>query len=341
MPYRRNSEMPAAVRSAYSDSCQTTFRKAFNAAYDQYHEEGRAFAVAHSAAKRCMGMKADFTTTTNSSNDAIWTFSSTTTTPTDYEADAQKAFGEIKAEPMETDKLDRWLKGEIPRRILAIPFGGPIPSPKSPRGVDVDAEWFSERTDLFDGHKALLSSRERLVDWHHDNDPTGTMKGAVLGRLVFDEQPEDDGYWADFWAKAGEKRLALVKQLEERGTKLYGSSQAAYKKADTDTGEILVWPVIREAISTSPQNTLAVMPPLKAVLTHPEIGELPVGALKALFVGLGNLSADLRTTSLGGEYEAKAGRVLSADSAAAIRRAVEELAGLLDQLKRYASNEAD
>ena len=76
----------------------------------------------------------------------------------------QKALDELKAEPMTTGQLDRWLKGLIPRRLLAVPFGGPIPSANAPKGVDIDGEWFSDRTDLFDGHRALLATRDRLVD---------------------------------------------------------------------------------------------------------------------------------------------------------------------------------
>lgn len=261
---------------------------------------------------------------------------------------AQKAWAEVKAEPMSSGDLDRWLAGRRPRRILVLPHGGPIPKADAPLGVDIDGEWFSERTDIFDGHKALLETRQRVVDWHHDQDPTGTMKGAILGSVILDDHDESvsvdeelrTGRWGDLWANAGEKRLALVAQLEARGARIFGSSEAAYKKA-SPTGEILTWPIIREAMSTSPQNTYAVMPPLKAVLTHPLISEVPAGALKALLFGLDNLASDLRATSLGGEPAAKAGRVLSAANEAALSHALSDLSGVLDQLQRYAAAERD
>jgi hypothetical protein len=221
--------------------------------------------------------------------------------------------GEMKAEPFDSTQLDNWLSGKIPRRILAVPFGGPIPAPKAPLGVDIDGEWFSERTDLFGGHKALLASRERLVDWHHDNDPTGVMKGAILGRLVLDAKAETAGWWGDFWAKAGEKRLALVAQLEARGARLYGSSQAAKGSVSVDesTGEILVWPMIREAISTSPQNTYAVLPSLKALLDGDyDLDTVSAGALRAYALG-DNLGSDLGGTSAKGDHRAVSGRVPS------------------------------
>ena len=35
---------------------------------------------------------------------------------------------ELKAEDMNASRLDRWLSGAIPRRVLVVPFGGPIPT---------------------------------------------------------------------------------------------------------------------------------------------------------------------------------------------------------------------
>ena len=255
---------------------------------------------------------------------------------------------EIKAEPLSTPQLERWLAGRMPRRVLVVPFGGPIPSPKAPRGVDLDGEWFSDRTDLTGEYAALKASRVRLVDWHHDHDPAGRMKGAILGRVVIDETAEDDGYWADFWANAGEKRLALVKRLEERGAALYGSSQAATKAVDADTGEITYWPLIRHTITTSPQNIYAVVPPIKAVLDHPNLDEQPADALRALLVGvLDDLGTSPHAT-LRRERDAKAGRVLSArnyrallDALAAFDTAAEAMRDVIARQPDYGANDED
>jgi hypothetical protein len=255
---------------------------------------------------------------------------------------------EIKAEPLTTTQLDRWLAGRMPRRVLVVPFGGPIPSPKAPRGVDLDGEWFSPRTDLTGEYAALKASRVRLVDWHHDADPTGKMKGAILGRVILDEHAEDDGYWADFWANAGEKRLALVKRLEERGAALYGSSQAATKAVDADTGEITYWPLIRHTITTSPQNILAVVPPVKAVLGHPDLAEQPADALRALLAGLSDDLAPSQSSTLRGERDAKAGRVLSArnmqailDALSAFDDAAERLREVIARQPEYGATDED
>ncbi len=243
-----------------------------------------------------------------------------------------KAVGEIKAEPMDTSQLDRWLGGKIPRRILMLPFGGPLPGGKS--GLDVDGEYFDAETDIYGPHAILRVSRERLVDWHHDNDPTGVMKGAIIGKLAFDETPEDDGYWADFWANAGERRRKLVADLEKGGVPLYGSTQAERRSIrKADDGHIEVWPVIRHAITTSPQNTYAVVPPLKAVLTEPIPSEIGVAAVQAALVGLDSRWRSAQSSSaagsgspLAGDAPGKAGRVLSKKNLDRLERVIDLLA---------------
>ena len=264
-----------------------------------------------------------------------------------------KALFEMKAEDMTTSRLDRWLSGDISRRVLVLPFGGPIPSAKSSLGVDLDDEWFDADTDRFGSFAVLRKTRERLVDWHHDDygvpGHASKMKGAILGRVVLDEEPESDGYWADWWANAGENRRKLIASLERRNVPLYGSSQAVasgIRKADT--GHIEVWPLYRHTITTSPQNTYAVVPALKAWLDDPTFDDLTMDALKAFLVGVNDL-ADLQTTfqaaggetfpMAGGETAAKAGRVLSAKNEQALRLAMEELAGVLAKLVREESAE--
>ena len=161
-------------------------------------------------------------------------------------------------------------------RLLAIPFGGPIPSPYSPLGVDLDGEWFDHDTDL-----ALERLKARPVDWHHRHD--GVMKAEVIGKAV-DPVEEEDGVWVTVWLDHGARRLNLVKRLAEAGAQLFGSSEAdptGVRKAAT--GHIDAWPYIKQALTTSPQNTLSVTRPLKAAIGAP----LPHESLQAL-------AADLR-----------------------------------------------
>lgn len=259
---------------------------------------------------------------------------------------------EMKAEPMTTSQLDRWLAGKIPRRHLAIPFGGPLSGAavgKADNGVgyDVDGEWFDAETDIYGELRTY--GRERLVDWHHTtfgniglgrdyyDDPVGgAAKGAIMGRIVLDEEPSEEdidgerftGIWADFWANAGEKRRALVAALERRAVPLFGSSQPVYASVrKSKAGHIDVWPVRFHTITTSPQNTHAVLPPLtaKAMLDDPYLAELSVGALRAFLTGADDLGRDLLPTSAQGEDGAKAGRVLSGIN----ETDIDELLGML------------
>jgi cation transport regulator len=53
MPYKHISERPQAQVDQYDEHQKEAFLKAFNNAYEEYgHDESRAFAVAHSAAKK-------------------------------------------------------------------------------------------------------------------------------------------------------------------------------------------------------------------------------------------------------------------------------------------------
>jgi hypothetical protein len=229
-----------------------------------------------------------------------------------------KSLMPIKAKALD-DEL-AWFAGKIPRRLLAIPFGGPIPSAKAPRGVDYDGEWFSERTDIFGGIKALQDNRERLVDFSHAfnppdpryGDPTGMMSGHILGKSILDPDPEEDGWWVDLWLKAGDKRVRMIQALAQRGAQLFGSSQVIPGKARTDreTGEIMAWPWALVTLSPAPSNTYSVLRPAKAVLEEADLAGITVSdAYRTLIENFRDLDSDLRRTSLAGDDEAKGGLV--------------------------------
>lgn len=234
---------------------------------------------------------------------------------------AGRKSAEVKAEPLTEKELTAWLAGERSRRIVVVPFYGPLPGGKA--GLDLDGEYFDADTDLYGPFPGLRASRERLVDWHHDDDGVpgdlARMKGAILGKIVMDEGPstlstdegEFDGVLADFWANAGERRVALIRDLQRRRVPLYGSSQAVAKAVRKEAdGHISLWPLYRHTITTSPQNTYAVVPPLKAVLSADlSFEQVGLAALQAALAGLDDLGADLRATSRGGERAAKARRL--------------------------------
>ena len=53
MPYREIADLPKAQTDQYSSHQKEAFLEAFNKAYEEYgHDEHRAFAVAHHAAKQ-------------------------------------------------------------------------------------------------------------------------------------------------------------------------------------------------------------------------------------------------------------------------------------------------
>jgi cation transport regulator len=52
MPYDTIADLPKEQVDQYSTHQKHAFLKAFNNAFEEYHDESRAFAVAHSAAQR-------------------------------------------------------------------------------------------------------------------------------------------------------------------------------------------------------------------------------------------------------------------------------------------------
>lgn len=222
-------------------------------------------------------------------------------------------------------------------RLLAIPFGGPIPQKGAPRGVDLDGEWFSPRTDIKPDWFP-----QRIVDWHHGHDPV--MGRNELGKAVdlggfsgASDEPDEDGWWVTVWLKHGERRVQLMRKLAERGATLYGSSESvAGLVKKSSTGEILAWPYVRQTLSTSPQNTLSVLRPLKATLDEYLVeGVLPGVAFWAdTERALAELGAELRDPALARAIDvAKAGRVLSGRNEAALREALGALDSALGRLK--------
>lgn len=299
MPYSTNAELPPAVRKAYRDRCQSVFRGAFNAEMERHGDEGRAMAVGHVAAKKCMG----------------------------------STMAPVKATVLDDDSF----------RLLAIPFGGPIPQKGAPRGVDLDGEWFSERTDI---KPAWFDTR--IVDWHHGNDPL--MGRTALGKAIdlgpfggAGDEPDEDGWWVTVWMKHGERRVDLVRRLAERGAQLYGSSESvAGLVQKARDGEILAWPYVRQTLSTSPQNTYSVLRPLKATLDdYLAEGLLPGAAFWAdTERAMRDLGASLRDPSLRRAIDgAKAGRVLSSVNESALRDTLDALDAALGRLKEVVARQ--
>jgi len=227
-------------------------------------------------------------------------------------------------------------------RLLALPYGGPIPYPGAPRGADLDRQWFEERTDWGDVPKRVP------VTWHHGQDQK--MGKAVIGEAG-DLEFDDDGGWVTVWLRHGEQRLNLVKKLAEKGAQLFGSSEAVHGTGQLRTptkavlpwtrsipGAIVRWHYNGQTLSTAPQNTLSVLRPMKATLD-----DLSTGALAPTEAFFSDLAAFMDNLATGpsadptGDAAAKAGRVLAARNEARLRLALAEFSAVLDELERYAS----
>lgn len=250
---------------------------------------------------------------------------------------------EGKAEPLDRDELTGWLEGKRPRKLLAIPFGGPIPNPLYAKGMDLDREWFSERTDIkphwFDA---------RPVCWHHGDDIF--MGNEPLGKATNPTLAED-GWWVDVWMTARDRRIkaiaALAEALAAKGGDLWGSSAPIGRFVKTaKTGEIMVWPYAEQTLSTSPQNTKSILQPGKAVADFDLAGIAISEGLRDLLIELDTSGAELPQNSGGlmavlGDEAAKSGRVLSSKNETAIRARLKELEALLDEMLGVAQGETD
>lgn len=254
------------------------------------------------------------------------------------EAHAKTAgVGESKAQqPMKATLLD-----DNAFRLLALPYGGPIPYPGAPRGADIDRQWLMESTDYGKPPKQVN------VDWHHGKDPwsyrAGLDPAEVVGKAS-DLEFDDDGGWVTVWLDAGRKRTRLIKQLAEAAKNddevdIYGSSTAARGSGIVRTrfgerpwrpklpGEISRWHYDGLTLSTSPQNTKSVLVPIKATLDDLAAGTIDPSA--AFFSDLATFIDDLGSDpapTLRGDGEAKAGRVIAGRNEARLREAI----GLLD-----------
>lgn len=230
-------------------------------------------------------------------------------------------FSALKATPIDDDAF----------KLLAHPFGGPIPvklsdgspHPFFPRGADVDRQFYGESCDF-----KIDWFPFRLVDWHHRSEKAS--RDDILGKAV-DPETDDDGQWVTVWLQHGQRRVDLVRKLAETGF-IFGSSEAVPGMSRIRTvkgdivpwrrdipGEIVVWPYMRQALSTSPQNTHSVIRPLKATLDDlAATGDAPTAAFfDDLATFLDSLAPSPET--------AKAGRVLAARNEARLLEAREHI----------------
>jgi len=215
-------------------------------------------------------------------------------------------------------------------RVLAIPFGGPLPAEvvgKRDNGIgfDVDGEFFSPKTDI----KPDWFDRRPLV-WHHNLDKA--MDDPVMG-TADDLEEKSDGWWTTVWLDRANRYWAQVNQLLTAG-KIYGSSGSLpnFVKTDKRTGEILVWPYIEQTLTPTPANPFAVVVAAKAIdhFDEANIGLTP--ALRGIFTDLEAEPADLRPDLPSGGDDAAIQRLPSDPRIEAAKRHLAALAPKVGRL---------
>lgn len=134
-------------------------------------------------------------------------------------------------------------------RMLALPFGGPIPRKGAPAGADLDGEWFSRHTAT-----GLTPYSEVPVLWHHGVDPLGFLRDATLGKAT--GWHRDELGWRCYVQLTPGPQVELVQLLSDR-VPLYGSTSA--RRVERDNGHITRWLVDELSLSPTPQNPYALV----------------------------------------------------------------------------------
>lgn len=235
----------------------------------------------------------------------------------------------VKAADLDPESRDAWLAGKAPRRLLAIPFSGPI------GGRDQDLEWFSARTDI---KPSWFEARPVL--WHHGRDRSmglGVLgKATDLGSKDGQEEPDDEGWWVDVWLQAGARNTARIEALAKRGAELFGSSATfPHMVKRSGKGEILVWPYIEQTLTTAPSNTHSTFLAGKAAMDDFNEADIAVpDALRDVLTALEPLR-DLPDLGTGPGDAAKAGRRLSRATVDELDEWIAALSGVTDRARSF------
>lgn len=191
-------------------------------------------------------------------------------------------------------------------RVLAIPFGGPLPG-----GKDTDREYFDRETDI-----KPHWFKARPVIFHHGLDPKA--RDEDYGEQELDAEPDDEGWWSTAWLNRSARYWQQIDSMLRAG-KMYGSSGTLAHLARTNrkTGHIEVWPHVEQSLTLTPANPYARISAAKAIAGFTTAGIDLDATVKSLLLDADDLRSDLPS---GGEPSGD----LSAggDDAAMTRRAI-------------------
>jgi hypothetical protein len=209
-------------------------------------------------------------------------------------------------------------------RILAIPFGGPLPG--GVNGKDTDGEFFTPRTDL-------------CLDWFPDQRPLlydhGMDDGpglSVIGRVEMKSLATDDaGHWVEAQLDRRNKYYQHIKQLIARDA-LNGSTGALpYLVRTAKDGEILRWPWVEQSLTPIPANLYSKVS-VGETAKHYKSAGIPLVLSDAALAEAHALFQLLRTGDAGDGAGRKAGRVLSKANEDKVRSAIADLQAVLQSL---------
>jgi cation transport regulator ChaB len=250
MAYATNADLPANVRTMFSDRCQTVWRNVWNGEFERDQNEKRAFAFADSAAQNCTaaGKSAD--------EDRLAVKSATPQTadamrqhleaapPAGHACDcagmampamtamhdALHTADAAHAHPMAKSSdilVERAVKFVAPDTIegLAMPFGMDTDGEAFTADTDFCIEWFGK------------SGRPFLFDHGLD----ATLKGSVVGRQS-DFEIRDEGVWAQVQLDRNARYRKAINRLIDEEALGFSSGSMPHLTTKNRKGEITRWP---------------------------------------------------------------------------------------------------
>lgn len=356
MPFTVRSA-PPDVKKRHKGHCLEVWVEVFNSTFKRHRDEGRAFATAESAGKKCedamTGKKAaerSFDELRQAVSDSLRASRGSTDlwvvemyddrvvysegghnweAPYAVDDDGSVTFEERTAvervvtyQPLAVkfeDGSDTKISG------LAIPFGGPF------AGKDIDGEDFGPDTDL-------------CLDWFPDGRPLlyhHGLNGAVKTEVVGHQTAlaiKDDGAWVQGELDKASRWYAKVKKLLEKGALGFSSGAMAHLVKTRKDGHIERWPWVELSFTPTRANPAAVAYAVKA-----DRGDFLIDEAGGSEDGpysdhgervLADVGGFLERTDDRAEMRGKVGRSLSVADRDAMTRLDGHLAGWEEQLAK-------
>ena len=255
MPYASTAELPETVQKL-PKTAQDIWRAAFNASYPKLGEKAAAVAWAAVEKQGYKGFQKS-----GLQPDGGYVID-------DSFSDIKAIFDNLKPKQPEVKmyavKFYDEEKGII--EGLGIPYGGPLRTDVKDLGKDLQAEFFSDKTNFksawYDG-KSVKSMPEL---YHHGFDEE--LKDAPIGEVI-DVQDTPQGKWVKVQLDKANKYYESIKRLVKAGKLLFSSGAVPEGVKKAPDGFIEAWPWKEMSLTPSPANPLA-MTSFKALVDDTE-----------------------------------------------------------------------